>query len=151
MSRPLRVEFPGAVYHVTSRGDGLEAIYLDDTDRHRFLEVVGHVLDRFAWHYHAYCLMDNYYHLLLETPEANLARGMRQLNGLYTQRFNRRHGRVGHAFQGRYTAIVVQKDGHLLELCRYVVLNPVRAGLVKTVRAWPWSSYRVTAGERREP
>jgi putative transposase len=151
MTRPLRVEFPGAVYHVTSRGDGREAIYVDDTDRDCFLAVVGQVLDRFAWRCHAYCLMGNHYHLLIETPEANLARGMRQLNGVYTQRFNRRHGRVGHVFQGRYKAIVVQKDKHLLELCRYVVLNPVRAGVVKHVRAWPWSSYRVTVGQSREP
>jgi putative transposase len=134
MTRPLRVEFPGAVYHVTSRGDGREAIYVDDTDRDCFLAVVGQVLDRFAWRCHAYCLMGNHYHLLIETPEANLARGMRQLNGVYTQRFNRQHGRVGHVFQGRYKAIVVQKDKHLLELCRYVVLNPVRAGVVKHVR-----------------
>lgn len=151
VTRPLRVEFPGAVYHVTSRGDGREAIYLDDRDRRTFLEVVGSVLERFAWRCHAYCLMGNHYHLLIETPKPNLARGMRQVNGVYTQRFNRRHGRVGHVFQGRYKAIVVQKDGHLLELCRYVVLNPVRAGLVKTVRAWPWSSYRVTVGEASEP
>ncbi|MBM4256581.1 MAG: helix-turn-helix domain-containing protein [Deltaproteobacteria bacterium] len=150
MSRPLRVEFPGAVYHVTSRGDRREAIYEDEMDRRGFLEIVGQVVDRFGWRCHAYCLMDNHYHLLIETPEANLARGMRQLNGMYTQRFNRRHGRVGHVFQGRYKTIIVQKDGHLLELCRYVVLNPVRAGLVKTARAWPWSSYRVTIGQRSE-
>ena len=151
MTRPLRVEFPGAVYHVTSRGDGREAIFVDDRDRRLFLEVIGHVLARFGWRCHAYCLMGNHYHLLIETPEANLTRGMRQLNGVYTQRFNRRHGRVGHVFQGRYKAIVVQKDGHLLELCRYVVLNPVRAGLVKSVRGWSWSSYRVTMGQSREP
>lgn|SRR5581483_2726638 len=151
MTRPLRVEFPGAVYHVTARGDGREAIYVDDIDRRCFLAVVGHVLDRFAWRCHAYCLMGNHYHLLIETPEATLARGMRQVNGVYTQRFNRRHGRVGHVFQGRYKAIVVQKDAHLLELCRYVVRNPVRAGLVKQVRAWPWSSYRVTVGQSSEP
>jgi REP element-mobilizing transposase RayT len=145
------VEFPGAVYHVTARGDGREAIYGEDRDRDLFLEVVGHVLDRFAWRCHAYCLMGNHYHLLIETPEANLSRGMRQLNGVYTQRFNRRHARVGPVFQGRYTAIVVQKDTHLLELCRYVVLNPVRAGMVKRVQDWRWSSYRVTGGQTDVP
>ncbi len=151
MTRPLRVEFPGAVYHVTARGDGREAIFTDDTDRQRFLEVVGHVLDRFAWRRHAYCLMGNHYHLLIETPEANLSRGMRQLDGVYTQRFNRRHGRVGHVFQGRYKAIVVQKDGHLLELCRYVVLNPMRAEMVRRGQDWRWSSYRVTVGQTGAP
>ncbi|MGE0826479.1 MAG: transposase [Candidatus Binatia bacterium] len=151
MTRPLRVEFPGAVYHVTARGDGREAIFIDDSDRRLFLEVVGHVLDRFAWQCHAYCLMGNHYHLLIETPEANLSRGMRQMNGVYTQRFNRRHARVGHVFQGRYKAIVVQKDEHLLELCRYVVLNPVRAGMVKRVQDWHWSSYRVTVGQTDSP
>jgi putative transposase len=151
MARPLRVEFPGAVYHVTARGDGREAIFVDDTDRRLFLAVVEHVLDRFVWCCHAYCLMGNHYHLLVETPTANLAAGMRQLNGLYTQRFNRRHARVGHVFQGRYKAIVVQKDRHLLELCRYVVLNPVRAHVVEHVGAWAWSSYRVTVGQQSDP
>jgi REP element-mobilizing transposase RayT len=151
MARPLRVEFPGAVYHVTARGDGREVIFMDDADRRLFLAVVEHVLDRLTWRCHAYCLMGNHYHLLAETLTANLAGGMRQLNGLYTQRFNRRHKRVGHVFQGRYQAIVVQKDRHLLELCRYVVLNPVRAHMVEDVGAWPWSSYRVTVGQQAGP
>jgi REP element-mobilizing transposase RayT len=151
MARPLRLEFPGGVYHVTSRGDGREAIFLDDDDRQQFLALLGHTSERFGWHCHAYCLMNNHYHLLLETPAPNLSRGMRHLNGVYTQRFNRRHERVGHVFQGRYKAIVVQKDAHVLELCRYVVLNPVRARLVKQVRQWPWSSYRATAGQGQRP
>jgi len=95
--------------------------------------------------------MPNHYHLLIETPQPNLARGMRHLNGVYTQRFNRCHKRVGHVFQGRYKAIVVQKDAHLLELCRYVVLNPVRARLVQSVQEWPWSSYVATAAQRSGP
>src|SRR6185437_6794118 len=145
MSRPLRIEFAGALYHVTSRGDGREVIFLGDEDRHRFLDVLSELVHDFNWVVHAYCLMDNHYHLLIETPESNLSKGMRQLNGVYTQRFNRRHGRVGHVFQGRYKAIIVQKESYLLELARYVVLNPVRAGMVRTPDQWPWSSYRATA------
>jgi REP element-mobilizing transposase RayT len=151
MTRPLRVEVAGGVYHVTSRGDGREDIFLDDDDRRQFLALLHHTIGRFGWRCLAYCLMTNHYHLLIETPAPNLARGMRHLNGVYTQRFNRRHSRVGHVFQGRYKAIVVQKDAHLLELCRYVVLNPVRAGMVKRVQDWPWSSYRATAGQQAEP
>lgn len=114
------------------------------------LEVLGRVVEQFRWKCHAYCLMDNHYHLLVETEEGNLSRGMRQLNGIYTQTFNRRHGRVGHVLQGRYKAILVEKGRHLLELCRYVVLNPARAGAVKTPGAWKWSSYRATAGTGRD-
>jgi REP element-mobilizing transposase RayT len=146
MSRPLRVEFAGALYHVTSRGDGREFIFLDDEDRYLFLNVLSELVQDFNWAVHAYCLMDNHYHLLIETPEGNLSKGMRQLNGVYTQRFNRRHGRVGHVFQGRYKAIIVQKESYLLELARYVVLNPVRARMLRTPDQWLWSSYRATAG-----
>ncbi len=146
MSRPLRIEFPGALYHVTSRGDGREAIFLDDEDREAFLAVFGEVIETFHWVVHAYCLMGNHYHVLIETPDGNLSRGMRQLNGIYTQRFNRKQGRMGHVFQGRYKAILVQKESHLLELARYVVLNPVRAAMVTAVGDWPWSSYQATAG-----
>jgi hypothetical protein len=95
--------------------------------------------------------MDNHFHLLIETPEGNLSLGMRQLNGVYTQTFNKRHGRVGHLFQGRYKAILIQKDSHLLEVCRYVVLNPVRGGLVKDPGQWRWSSYGATAGREKPP
>jgi putative transposase len=151
MARPLRLEYPGAVYHVTSRGNARQDIVLDDRDRILFLEKLTHVIDRFGWRCHAFCLMDNHYHLLIETPQPNLSRGMRQLNGTYTQATNRRHQRVGHLFQGRFTAILVEKEAHLLELCRYVVLNPVRAKLVNHPRLWAWSSYRETAGERPAP
>jgi len=146
MARPLRIEYSGAVYHVTSRGDGREDIYLSDADRQIFLEVLAQVVGRFGWICHAWCLMSNHYHLMIETPKGNLSRGMRQLNGVYTQRFNRTHHRVGHVFQGRYKAILIEKDAHLLELCRYIVKNPVAAGMVKDVAQWPWSSYRATAG-----
>ena len=132
MARPLRLEFSGALYHVTSRGDGREDIYGAAGDRRMFLDLLAGVWGRFNWTIHAYCLMTNHYHLLVETPDGNLAKGMRELNGVYTQRFNRVHARVGHVFQGRYKAILVQKDAYLFELARYVVLNPVRAGMVRT-------------------
>jgi len=146
MARPLRLEFRGALYHVTSRGEGREDIYVDDADREEWLDVPGEVCGRFNWMVHAYCLMTNHYHVLLETPDGNLSRGMRQLNGVYTQRFNRAHARVGHVFQGRYKAVIVQKDAYLMELARYIVLNPVRARMVRSAREWRWSSYRATAG-----
>ena len=151
MARPLRLEFAGATYHVTARGDGREDIYLSDADRRLFLAVLGSVEERFNWTIHAYCLMSNHYHLLVETPEGNLSKGMRQLNGVYTQDFNKTHHRVGHVFQGRYKAILVEKEAYLLELVRYVVLNPVRAGMVRTPGEWPWSSYRATVGDECAP
>ena len=151
MARPLRLEFAGALYHVTSRGDGREPIFLSDGDRRLFLDVVAAVWDRFNWAVHAYCLMTNHYHLLVETPDANLSKGMRQLNGVFTQRFNQTYNRSGHVFQGRYKAILVQKDDYLLELARYVVLNPVRAQMVRTASEWPWSSYRAMIGEVQPP
>ena len=151
MARPLRLEFAGALYHVTSRGDRREAIFLDDGDRQSFLELLGQVCARFNWTIHAFCLMGNHYHLLLETPDGNLSLGMRQLNGVYTQNLNRRHGRVGHVFQGRFKAILVQKSAYLLELSRYVVLNPVRAGMVADAGDWPWSSYGAVVGTTKAP
>ena len=151
MARPLRLEYPGAFYHVTSRGNARARIYLDDNDHRRFLELLGKVCERYHWAIHAYCLMHNHYHLVIETPEPNLSKGMRQLNGVYTQDFNRRYGKVGHVFQGRYTAIVVDKDGYLLELTRYVELNPVRAKMVKSAGQWPWSSYRAILGKTSAP
>ncbi len=149
MSRPLRLEFAGALYHVTSRGDRREDIYEDDEDRRAFISILDQVCESYNWRCHAYCLMNNHYHLLIETPDANLSKGMRQLNGVYTQRFNRAHRRVGHVFQGRYKAILVEKDSYLLELARYIVLNPVRAGMVRSAKDWPWSSYRATAGRTK--
>lgn len=146
MSRPLRIEYTGAVYHVTSRGDARRAIFANDKDRVLFLEVFASIVSRFNWLCHAYCLMNNHYHLLIETPEGNLSRGMRQLNGVYTQSYNRRHRKPGHVFQGRYKAIVVEKESYLLELCRYVVLNPVRAKVTAAPEDYLWSSYRATAG-----
>lgn len=149
MSRPLRIEYPGAVYHVTSRGNEKKPVFKDDTDRLNFLNTLKHVNKRYNWICHAYCLMTNHYHLLIETPDGNLSLGMRQLNGVYTQLFNRRHGRTGHLFQGRYKAILIQKDSHLLEVCRYVVLNPVRAKMVEKPGDHTWSSYQATAGRAK--
>ena len=146
MSRPLRIEFSDALYHVTARGDRREDIVESDPDRQLFRQTLAQVITRFNWLCHAWCLMDNHYHLLIQTPDGNLSKGMRQLNGVYTQASNRRHRRVGHLFQGRYTAILVDSDAYLLELARYVVLNPVRAGMVKNPADWTWSSYRASVG-----
>lgn len=151
MSRPLRIEFPGAFYHVTSRGNARKKIFLNDIDRESFVETLAWVVERFGWVCHAYCLMDNHFHLLIETPKPNLSMGMRQLNGVYTQRFNRRYKRVGHLFQGRFKSILVEQDSYLLELCRYIVLNPVRANMVASLDEYPWSSYRATVGTSSIP
>ncbi|MDX8399135.1 MAG: transposase [Gallionellaceae bacterium] len=113
--------------------------------------MLGQVCERFNWVCHAWCQMSNHYHLLLETPEANLARGMRQLNGVYTQCFNREHQRVGHVFQGRYKAILVERDSYLMELARYVVLNPLRANMVSRLEDWRWSSYLGSCGQAVAP
>ncbi|WP_337879848.1 transposase [Rheinheimera sp.] len=151
MSRPLRLEFAGALYHVTSRGNERKAIYLEEADFDRFLEILAQVCQRYNWVIHAYCLMTNHYHLLLETPDANLSAGMRQLNGVYTQQFNHHHRRVGHLLQGRYKAILVEKESHLLEVSRYIVLNPVRAHMVNSCAEWLWSSYSCTCGMQPTP
>ena len=122
-------------------------MFRDEVDREKWLDVIGRVAVTAGWRVHAYVLMGNHYHLLVETPRPTLSQGMRQLNGIYTQAFNRRHDRVGHLFQGRYKAILVERESYLLELIRYVVRNPVRAKMVRTVGEWPWSSYRATVGE----
>jgi len=146
MARPLRIEYEGAVYHITSRGNACADIYLSDADREMFLATLAHVVDRFGWLCHAYCLMTDHFHLMIETPQANLSRGMRQLNGVYTQRFNFKHQRVGHVFQGRFKSIIVDKESYLLELSRYIVRNPVAANMVNDPGDWHWSSYAATAG-----
>ena len=146
MSRPLRLEYPDALYHITARGDRRENIFEDDQDRLAFLATLAKVVKQFNWLCYAYCLMDNHYHLLIQTPDGNLSKGMRQLNGVFTQSSNRRHSRVGHLFQGRFKAILVDSDAYLLELARYVVLNPVRAEMAKKADRWHWSSYRASVG-----
>ncbi len=151
MSRPLRLELSGGLYHVTSRGDRHEDIYADDTDRLAWLDTLAHCCERYNWAIHAWCQMTNHYHIVVETLEANLSAGMRQLNGVYTQSVNRRHQRTGHVFQGRFKAILIERDSYLLELARYVVLNPVRAGMVKHASQWKWSSYRAMIGKAACP
>ncbi len=151
MTRPLRIEFNGALYHITSRGNARQAIFLNGEDFSDFLGILNSVVKRYNFLLHAYCLMNNHYHLLVETPEGNLSKGMRQLNGLYAQRFNQKHQRVGHLLQGRYQSILVDKENYLLELSRYIVLNPVRAGIVKDPKDYRWSSYQGTIGYQKIP
>jgi len=151
MARPLRLQFPGALYHITARGNARADIVADDHDRQAFVDTLAREIGQQGWRCYAWCLMDNHYHLLVETPEANLVPGMRRLNQVYTQGYNRRHARVGHVLQGRYKSILVDKESHFLELCRYVVLNPMRARMVRSAQDWAWSSYRATAGLRQAP
>ena len=147
MARPLRLEFPGALYHVTCRGNRRERIFSNRIDHLAWFDETERVCRRFHFIIHAFCLMENHYHVLIETPEGNLGQGMRQLNSAYSQYYNRRHDLVGHVMQGRYKAILVQKDSYLRELARYIVLNPVRAGRVRTPDEWEWSSYRFMLGQ----
>jgi REP element-mobilizing transposase RayT len=151
MARPLRLEFVGAIYHLTSRGNARQKVFFSGADRELFLSTLAGVVSRYGWICHAYCFMANHYHLLIETPKANLSIGMRQLNGIYTQSFNRRHNRVGHLFQGRFKAILVERESHLLELCRYIVLNPLRVKGRTIAQRSKWSSYAATAGLARVP
>ena len=146
MARPMRIEYSGALYHLTSRGNGGDDIFRDDEDRLVFLETLSNSRNRYNCVLHAYCLMSNHFHLLVETPDANVSAFMRHLNSVYTQKFNYHHKRAGHVMQGRFKSILVQKDLYLLELARYIVLNPVRARMVRAAKDWPWSSYRATAG-----
>lgn len=151
MARPLRVEYPGALYHVISRGNDKKDLFLSDCDRNKFLCWLEDAVQHHNLICHAYCLMNNHYHLLLETREANLSKAMRDLNGNYTGWFNHKHNRSGHLFQGRYKAYVIEKELYLLEVARYIVLNPVRAGLIDHPRFWKWSSYNATASNKSVP
>jgi REP element-mobilizing transposase RayT len=151
MPRPLRIQIPGAVYHVTNRGHGRQAIFADATDARRFMALLEDVAVPLGWRLHAYCLMTTHYRLVVHTPAPNLSAGMQALSARYTQEFNRRHGRDGQLFRGRFHAILVECESHLVPLVRYVVLNPVLAGLVEDPAAWRWSSYRATAGTAPAP
>ena len=151
MARPLRIEFPNAFYHVTSRGNERKTVFRNNGDRERFLTYLESAHHRYGAILHVYCLMDNHYHLLLETPRGNLSQILHHINGAYTTYFNIRHGRSGHLFQGRFKAILVEKDSYGEGLSRYIHLNPVRAGLVKNPSEYRWSSYRYYIGKEREP
>ena len=146
MARPPRIEIVDGVYHVVARGNERRTVFRDTRDRERFLALLGQVVGRYRWQVLCYCLMGNHYHLLVATPDANLARGMRQLNGVYAQWFNHRHRRVGHLFQGRYKAVLVQRDRHLQSAVRYIVRNPLRARISTRVDEWPWTSHAATMG-----
>lgn len=147
----LRIQFEGALYHIISRGNQRKMIFLQDADRARYLKYLDATIQRFNWICHAYCVMGNHYHLMLETPDANLAKGMKYLNQIYSQYFNWKYNRVGHVFQGRYKSYVVQREAYLLDSCRYIVLNPWEAKLVEHPGQWPWSSYNATAGTIKPP
>jgi len=142
MARPVRIEYADAIYHVTSRGNERGRIVRDEKDRDRWLEWAQRAVAECGWRVFAFALMENHYHLFLQTPEANLSVGMRLLNGGYAGYFNARHRRSGHVFQGRFKGIVVEDEGHWLELSRYIHLNPVRVRLVARPEEWKWSSYR---------
>ncbi len=151
MARPVRIEFPGALYHITARGNKKENIFNRDRDRMVFLKILNETVTRYHFICYAYCLMPNHYHLLIETPNGNLSLGIRELNGVYAQKLNWVYKTVGHVFQGRFKAILVEKESYLLELCRYIVLNPVRAGMVQYPWEWQWSSYQATVGQAENP
>ncbi len=151
MARPLRIEFDGAFYHVTSRGNTRDIIYFEANDYLLFLDILGEVCKRFNWLIHCYCLMPNHYHILVETPEGNLSLGMRHLNGVYTQRINRRYGRCGHLFQGRFKGILVDTEVYYKTLVRYVMQNPLRACMVQSVGDYSWSSYNFITGKSKAP
>jgi REP element-mobilizing transposase RayT len=150
MGRPLRIEYAGALYHITARGNERKRIFLDDADRKKFLGILGDYHDRYGILIHSYVLMGNHYHLILETPKGNLLKVMHGLNGGYTGYFNRKYGRTGHLFQGRYKGIIVDKDSYLIPLSRYVHLNPVRARVVEKPEQYRWSSYPGYVGKGKQ-
>ena len=151
MARPLRIEFEGAWYHVINRGTGRRAVFTTDDHRRYFLSLLADSSDRFNAEWHAYCLMGNHYHLLARTPEANLQRIMRHINGLYTQYYNRTEGRDGPLFRGRYKAILVEAPAYWTQLSRYIHRNPVEANMVKRLDQYRWSSYPAYIGKHKRP
>jgi REP-associated tyrosine transposase len=151
MPRPHRLQIAGGTYHLTSRGNRRQRIFLDDQDRRTFLGILAAVVGRRGWRCSAYCLMPNHYHLVVETPEPDISSGMQDLNSRYAAGFNWRCGLTGHLFQGRFHSILVEREEHFLELARYLMLNPVRAGLCARPGEWRWSSYRATLGSDAKP
>jgi len=148
MPRPLREEVEDGVFHVYARGNAKQAVYLDETDRVTYLRLLGKAVAKRSWRCFSYCLMENHVHLLLQTPNANLGPGMQWLHGLYARRFNDRHGRVGHLFQGRYGAVRITTDAQLWAVLRYLALNPVAAGLCAEPAEWRWGSYATLPADR---
>jgi len=151
MTRPLRIVFPGANYHVTVRGNARQDIFLSPWDNAYFLSVLSNVVKDFQWRCHAYCLMSNHFHLLLETPLPNLSAGMKLLNSIYSGFFNRNHLKVGHVLQGRFHSPVIKDETHMLVVARYISLNPVEAGIVEKPEQWEWSSYSAIMGLTKVP
>jgi putative transposase len=151
MARPLRVEYPGAYYHVINRGNNRENIFKDDRDREKFLEYLQKASERFSIVIHTYCLMNNHFHLLVQTPQSNLSMAMQWINVSYATYFNRKRGRHGHLFQGRFKAILIDADEYLQHLSRYIHLNPVRAKIVRTASKYRWSSYAACIGKEKPP
>ncbi|MFQ6615876.1 MAG: transposase [Fidelibacterota bacterium] len=151
MARPLRIEYPGAYYHVMNRGIAREAVFPATKDKEKFLEYLSGVADRFATLIHAYCIMGNHYHLLLQTPQANLSSAIQWLNVSYAVFYNRLHDRSGHVFGGRFKALLIEAEEYLTSLSRYIHLNPVRAGIVRRPQDYPWSSYPALVGSLKGP
>jgi putative transposase len=151
MARPLRIEYPGAFYHVTARGNERKDVYKSQKDREKFLGYLESAVERYGAVIHVFCLMGNHYHLLLETPEGNLSQIMRHINGAYTTYFNVKRKRSGHLFQGRYKAILIEADAYATELSRYIHMNPVKVGMVATPEEYEWSSYRYYIGLSEAP
>ena len=151
MARPLRIQYPGAFYHVASRGNERKKVFKNRRDREKFLEYLESSTQRYDALIHAYCLMDNHYHLILETPSGNLSQIMQHINGAYTTYFNVKWRRSGHLFQGRYKAILIDADGYAKELSRYIHLNPVRAKIIKLPEEYKWSSYNFYIGSKKTP
>jgi len=149
MSRPIRIQYPGALYHIMSRGNERKDIFKDKKDYQNFIEIFSDVIDQYNWQCYAYCLMPNHYHLLIKTIDPNLSMGMRQLNGRYTQKFNIKNKRFGHLFQGRYKSILVEEDIYRHQLIRYITFNPIRAKLVNNLKDWQWNSYLEVMGMKK--
>ena len=150
MARPLRIEYQGALYHVMARGNAYQDIFRSTKDRKAFLDNFSNCIELHNLICHAYCLMNNHYHLLIETPDANLSKAMRDINGNYTQKFHKHNGTIGHVLQGRYKANLIEKENYFLEVVRYIVNNPVKDGLVEDPEQWLWSSYNQTRGSQRK-
>jgi len=151
VARPVRLQFAGAAYHLVARGVARQAIFRDDRDRRYFLKLLDDVVARHEWACHAFVLMTTHYHLLVRTPNPDLAQGMQRLNACYAQHFNWRHGETGHRFERRYHSVLIESDTHALELVRYLAMNPVRAGACREPAAWRWSSYSTIVRRERPP